>query len=80
MKYLSRTVWTLSLISSFTDMANEMLYPIMSIYLKSIGFCIVLIGFLEGVAEATAGLSKAYFGKRSDDSGKACLLYKWATL
>jgi hypothetical protein len=35
-----------------------MLYPIMPIYLKSIGFSIVL-GILEGVAEATAGLSKA---------------------
>ncbi|ESU28598.1 hypothetical protein FSS13T_00590 [Flavobacterium saliperosum S13] len=47
-----------------------MLYPVMPIYLKSIGFSIVLIGILEGVAEATAGLSKGYFGKRSDISGK----------
>lgn len=51
-------------------MASEMLYPIMPIYLKSIGFSIVLIGVLEGVAEATAGLSKGYFGKLSDNSGK----------
>jgi MFS family permease len=47
-----------------------MLYPIMPIYLKTIGFSIVLIGTLEGVAEATAGLSKGYFGKLSDTSGK----------
>jgi MFS family permease len=47
-----------------------MLYPIMPIYLKSIGFSIVLIGILEGVAEATAGLSKGYFGKLSDNSGR----------
>tara|TARA_R110002073_G_scaffold40547_1_gene114893 strand:- start:97055 stop:98170 length:1116 start_codon:yes stop_codon:yes gene_type:complete len=47
-----------------------MLYPIMPIYLKTIGFSIVLIGILEGVAEATAGLSKGYFGKLSDASGK----------
>ena len=51
-------------------MASEMLYPIMPIYLKSIGFSIVLIGVLEGVAEATAGFSKGYFGKLSDLSGK----------
>ena len=70
MKYITRTVWTLSLISLFTDTASEMLYPIMPIYLKTIGFSIVLIGVLEGVAEATAGLSKGYFGKRSDHSGK----------
>ena len=42
----------------------------MPIYLKSIGFSIALIGILEGVAEATAGLSKGYFGKLSDNSGK----------
>lgn len=47
-----------------------MLYPIMPIYLKTIGFSIVLIGLLEGVAEATAGLSKGYFGKLSDNSGR----------
>ena len=70
MKYITRTVWVLSLISLFTDMASEMLYPIMPIYLKSIGFSIVLIGVLEGIAEATAGLSKGYFGKLSDSSGK----------
>ncbi len=49
-------------------MASEMLYPIMPIYLKSIGFSIVFIGVLEGVAEAVAGLSKGYFGKLSDNT------------
>lgn len=70
MKYITRTVWILSLISLFTDMASEMLYPIMPVYLKSIGFSIVLIGFLEGLAEAIAGLSKGYFGKLSDYKAK----------
>lgn len=70
MKTLTRTIWILALVSLFTDTASEMLYPIMPIYLKSIGFSILLIGILEGVAEATAGLSKGYFGKRSDASGK----------
>ena len=70
MKNVTRTVWILSLVSLFTDTASEMLYPIMPIYLKTIGFSIVLIGILEGVAEATAGLSKGYFGKLSDNNGK----------
>ncbi|MBA3664004.1 MAG: MFS transporter [Bacteroidetes bacterium] len=70
MKGITRTVWVLSLVSLFTDTASEMLYPIMPVYLKSIGFSIVLIGVLEGIAEATAGFSKGYFGKRSDLSGK----------
>lgn len=70
MKYITKTVWVLSIVSFFTDTASEMLYPVMPIYLKSIGFSIALIGILEGVAEATAGLSKGYFGKLSDSSGK----------
>lgn len=70
LKNISRTVWLLSLVSLFTDTASEMLYPVMPIYLKSIGFSVVLIGVLEGIAEATAGLSKGYFGKQSDISGK----------
>ena len=70
MKYITRTVWVLSLVSLFTDTASEMLYPVMPIYLKTIGFSVVLIGILEGIAEATAGLSKGYFGKLSDNTGK----------
>jgi MFS family permease len=70
MKTITRTVWILSLISLFTDTASEMLYPVMPVFLKSIGFSVVLIGILEGVAEATAGLGKGYFGKLSDNSGK----------
>lgn len=70
MKYITRTVLVLSVVSLLTDTASEMLYPIMPIYLKTIGFSVVLIGILEGVAEATAGLSKGYFGKLSDTSGR----------
>ncbi len=70
MKYITRTVWILSLVSLFTDMASEMLYPVLPLYLKSIGFSVVLIGVLEGLAEATAGLSKGYFGKLSDSTGR----------
>lgn len=70
MKYITRTVWILSVVSLLTDIASEVLYPIMPLYLKSIGFSIVLIGILEGVAEATAGLSKGYFGQLSDISGR----------
>lgn len=50
-------------------MASEMLYPVVPVYLKEIGFSIFLIGLLEGIAECTAGLSKGYFGKRSDEKG-----------
>lgn len=42
----------------------------MPVFLKHIGFSVISIGLLEGVAEAVAGLSKSYFGKLSDKSGK----------
>lgn len=77
MKAITRTIWILSFVSLFTDTASEMLYPIMPLYLKSIGFSILLIGILEGVAEATAGLSKGYFGKLSDVSGKRMPFVQW---
>lgn len=70
MKFISRTVVILSVVSLLTDTASEMLYPVMPIYLKEIGFSVLLIGLLEGVAEATAGISKGYFGKLSDTTGK----------
>jgi MFS family permease len=70
MKAITRTILVLSLVSLFTDVASEMLYPIMPVYLESIHFSVVLIGLLEGMAEAIAGLSKGYFGKLSDNRGR----------
>ena len=69
-KILTRTIWLLSIVSLFTDMASEMLYPVMPVFLRSIGFSFLLIGILEGVAEATAGISKSYFGRISDNIGR----------
>lgn len=69
-RIITNTIRMLSLVSLFTDMASEMLYPIMPIFLKHIGFSVLLIGILEGVAEAVAGLSKSYFGKLSDATGR----------
>ncbi|TGL53070.1 MFS transporter [Leptospira kemamanensis] len=70
MQTISKTVLVLSLVSLFTDIASEMLYPILPIYLRSIGYSILYIGFLEGVAEVVAGYSKGYFGNLSDLKGK----------
>lgn len=69
-RYITRPIWLLSLVSLFSDITSEMIYPIMPIYLQSIGFSIVWIGTLEGIAEAIAGLSQGYFGKASDLAGK----------
>lgn len=68
--FITRTIWIVSLVSLFTDVASEMLYPVMPVYLREIGFSVALIGLLEGMAEAIAGFSKGYFGKLSDVLGK----------
>lgn len=69
MRIISRTVLILSVVSLFADMASEMLYPVTPVYLKEIGFSVFLIGILEGVVNFTAGISKGYFGKLSDEKG-----------
>lgn len=69
-KVFTRAIYLVSFVSLFTDIASEMLYPIMPVYLKSIGFSVLMIGILEGVAEATAGISKGYFGHLSDTMQK----------
>jgi MFS family permease len=63
---ITKSILIVSLVSLFNDIASEMLYPIMPVFLRSIGFSVLLIGILEGIAEATAGLSKGYFGNLSD--------------
>jgi MFS family permease len=57
------------MVSLFADIASEMLYPVVPVYLKEVGFSVLLIGILEGVANFTAGLTKGYFGKMSDEKG-----------
>jgi MFS family permease len=69
MRIITRTVWILSIVSLLADIASEMLYPVIPVYLKEIGFSVFLIGLLEGVVNFTAGISKGYFGKLSDEKG-----------
>ncbi len=78
--YITRPILILSLVSLFTDMASEMLYPIMPVFLESIGFSVALIGILEGFAEMIAGLSKGYFGKLSDVQQKRLPFVQWGYL
>lgn len=69
MRIITRTVWILSLVSLLADIASEMLYPVIPAYLRQIGFSVLGIGFLEGMVNFTAGISKGYFGKQSDEKG-----------
>lgn len=79
-KFLTKTILLVSFVSLFTDIASEMLYPVMPVFLKSIGFSVLLIGVLEGLAEATAGLSKGYFGSLSDRIGQRVPFVRWGYL
>ncbi len=76
-RFLTRNIWVLSLVSLFTDMASELLYPIIPLYLQQIGFTVLFIGVLEGVAEAVSGVFKSYFGKLSDTLGKRKVFVQW---
>jgi len=76
-KIITRSILLVSFVSMFTDIASEMLYPVMPVFLRSIGFSVLLIGILEGLAEAVAGFSKGYFGKLSDISNKRLPFIQW---
>jgi MFS family permease len=69
MRVITKTVLILSIVSLFADIASELLYPVIPVYLKEIGFSVFWIGILEGVANFTSGISKGYFGKKSDEKG-----------
>lgn len=77
MRIISKTVLILSVVSLLNDIASEMLYPVIPVYLKEIGFTVLWIGILEGLANFTAGISKGYFGKMSDEKGLRLPFVKW---
>ncbi len=68
---ISKPVIILGLVSLFTDIASEMLYPVTPIFLTAVlGSSMAVVGVIEGIAEVTAGLLKGYFGNLSDKLGK----------
>jgi len=58
MPTFTRIIWILAWVSLLTDMASEMLYPIIPLYLQQIGFTVAGIGWLEGTVQFLAGISK----------------------
>lgn len=77
MKKMAKPVWILGFISLFTDFASEMLYPVTPIFLTAaLGASMTTVGFIEGIAEVTAGLLKGIFGTLSDKLGKRSIFVK----
>jgi len=57
----------LGLVSFFTDLSTEMVYPLIPLYLTSaFGATPALIGVIEGIAESLASLLKVFSGYLSD--------------
>ena len=66
-----RNIIMLGLVSFFSDISAEMVYPIIPLYLSSVfGATPVLIGIIEGIAESLAGLLKVFSGYFTDKRGK----------
>lgn len=71
MKKLPPTVIALGLVSFFTDLSSEMIYPLMPLFMTTVlGASAIAIGWVEGLAESTASILKLFSGVWSDRSGK----------
>ena len=68
---LSRPVWLLGWVSFFTDMASEMVYPLLPLFLtRTLGGSAMSLGVIEGVAEAANSVLKILSGWLTDRSGQ----------
>lgn len=64
---ISRNVFALGLVSFFNDVASEIVYPLVPIFLTSVlGAPATIVGLVEGIAEATASTLKVISGWLSD--------------
>ncbi|MFB0918743.1 MAG: MFS transporter [Clostridiaceae bacterium] len=64
-------VFLLGLVSFFSDISAEMVYPIIPLYLTSVfGATPALVGVIEGIAESLASLLKVFSGYFTDKYDK----------
>jgi MFS family permease len=65
------SVWALGLVSLFMDLSSEMIHALLPLYLVSVlGASTLEVGVIEGIAEATASITKIFSGVLSDYLGK----------
>jgi MFS family permease len=63
----NKNVISLGFVSMFNDIASEMVYPIIPLFLTSfLGASAAVVGVIEGIAEATASILKVFSGWLSD--------------
>src|SRR5882757_1830976 len=65
------SIWTLGFVSMLMDISSEMIHALLPIYLVTVfGASMVTVGFIEGIAEATASITKIFSGALSDWLGR----------
>jgi MFS family permease len=70
-----RTVWALGFVSLFMDASSELIHSLLPVFLvASLGASPALVGWIEGLAEASAAVAKVFSGWLSDRLGKRKLL------
>ena len=75
---IPKNVFVLGLVSFFNDVASEMVYPIVPIFLTTVlKVSAPIVGLIEGTAEATASLGKFIFGYLSDKIGSRKPFVSW---
>jgi MFS family permease len=69
------SIWALGLVSLFMDLSSEMIHALLPLYLVGVlGASTLTVGFIEGIAEATASITKIFSGALSDFLGRRKLL------
>ncbi|MBM4308344.1 MAG: MFS transporter [Deltaproteobacteria bacterium] len=64
---LSKNVKSLGWVSLFNDIASEMIYPLLPLFLNTVlGAGVVFIGVIEGIAESVSSFLKLFSGWVSD--------------
>ena len=68
---IPRTVWALGLVSLFMDVSSEMIHALLPLFLTGVlGASMVMVGAIDGIAEATASIAKVFSGYISDRIGR----------
>jgi len=68
-------IWALGFVSLLMDISSEMIHALLPVYLVTVlGTSALTVGIIEGIAEATASITKVFSGALSDWLGKRKLL------
>lgn len=71
LKDIPTSIWALGIVSMLMDISSEMIHALLPIYLFTVlGASTLTVGVIEGIAEATAAITKIFSGVLSDWLGR----------